>query len=102
MLTGANRSVPMRCLSPTPQDSGTLTTLHWVSPSRRTWRSWRRLAGGASTSLPLKVGNAGNGYSTLSLPFIAATGNGVLMSWVENGRKGESLMLGNWESNGFS
>lgn len=87
-------SCPMRCLSPTPQDSGTLTTLHWVSPSRRTWRSWRRLAGDASTSLPLKVGNAGNGYSTLSLPFIAATGNGVLMSGWNTVGKAKASCLG--------
>lgn len=60
------------------------------------------MAGDASTSLPLKVGNAGNGYSTLALPPIRATGNGVVLGEEEYSRKGESLMLGSWESNGFS
>lgn len=92
----------MRCLSPTPQDSGTLTTLNWVSPLRRTWRRRRRLVGVASTSPPPKVEDAGNGESTLFLPTAMARGNAVMVTWAVCSRKGESLMLGNRESNGCS
>lgn len=67
-------------------------TTRWCTQS--VWRVTRRLASAASTALPPKAGDAGNGYPALSLRLDATCGNAVSPVVVGCSRKGESLRLG--------